>query len=110
MNIKPKISLIMSVYNGEDYLAETIESVLRQTFTEWEFVIINDCSTDNTSKILAEYASKDERIKVHTNENNLRLPSSLNKALSIAVGKYIARMDADDRAKGRSDPFCQGTE
>ena len=96
MNIVPKISLIMSVYNGEDYLAETIDSVISQTFTEWEFIIINDCSTDNTSKILAEYGSKDERIKVHTNETNLRLPSSLNKALSLAEGKYIARMDADD--------------
>ena len=96
MNIVPKISLIMSVYNGEDYLAETIDSVLSQTFTEWEFIIINDCSTDNTSKILAEYASKDARVKVHTNKTNLRLPSSLNKALSLAEGKYIARMDSDD--------------
>ena len=96
MNTAPKISLIMSVYNGEDYLAETVESVLCQTFTQWEFIIINDCSTDNTSKILAEYASKDARVKVHTNEINLRLPSSLNKALSLAKGKYIARMDADD--------------
>ena len=96
MSIVPKISLVMSVYNGEDYLAETIESVLNQTFTEWEFIIINDCSTDNTPKILDEYALKDERIKVHTNETNLRLPSSLNKALSLAKGKYIARMDADD--------------
>ena len=96
MNIKPKISLIMSVYNGEDYLAETIESVLSQTFTEWEFIIINDCSTDNTANILAEYESKDSRIKIHTNETNLRLPSSLNKALSFAEGKYIAGMDADD--------------
>ena len=96
MSIVPKISLIMSVYNGEDYLAETIESVLCQTFAEWEFIIINDCSIDNTSKILAEYASNDDRIKVHTNETNLRLPSSLNKALSLAKGRYIARMDADD--------------
>ena len=96
MNTVPKISLIMSVYNGEDYLAETIDSVLNQSFTEWEFIIINDCSTDNTSKVLSEYESKDKRIKVHTNETNLRLPSSLNKALSLAVGKYIARMDADD--------------
>ena len=96
MNIAPKISLIMSVYNGEDYLAETVESVLCQTFTEWECIIINDWSTYNTSKILAEYASKDARVKVHTNKTNLRLPSSLNKALSLAEGKYIARMDADD--------------
>ena len=86
----------MSVYNGEDYLAETIESVLKQSFENWEFIIINDCSTDTTSRILEEYALKDSRIKVHTNEVNLRLPSSLNKALSLSCGKYIARMDADD--------------
>ncbi len=96
MNIAPKISLIMSVYNGEDYLAETIESVIKQTFKEWEFIIINDCSNDKTSEILDKYSLIDSRIKVHTNETNLRLPSSLNKALSIAEGKYIARMDADD--------------
>ena len=96
MNIAPKISLIMSVYNGEEYLAETIESVISQTFTDWEFIIINDCSTDKTAQILDKYASKDSRIKVHTNQTNLRLPSSLNKALSLAEGKYVARMDADD--------------
>ena len=93
---KPAISLIMSVYNGEDYLAETIDSVLNQTFKDWEFIIINDCSNDKTLEILEEYASKDSRIKVHINEVNLRLPSSLNKALSLSKGKYIARMDADD--------------
>lgn len=96
MNTMPKISLIMSVYNGEDYLEETIESVLRQTFTEWELIIINDCSTDSTANILAKYAEQDARVQVHTNEVNLRLPSSLNKAMSFAQGKYIARMDADD--------------
>ena len=86
----------MSVYNGEDYLAETIESVLNQTFSDFEFIIINDCSTDRTIEILENYAKKDERVKVHTNEVNLRLPSSLNKAMSLSKGKYIARMDADD--------------
>ena len=96
MNNAPKISLIMSVYNGEDYLAETIDSVLNQTFTEWELIVINDCSTDSTSEILSKYAALDSRVKVHTNEVNLRLPSSLNKALTLAQGKYIARMDADD--------------
>jgi len=96
MNIVPKISLIMSVYNGEDYLAEAIESVINQTFTDWELIVINDCSNDSTSKILSRYESLDTRVKVHTNEVNLRLPSSLNKALSLAKGKYIARMDADD--------------
>ncbi len=96
LNETPKISVIMSVYNGEDYLAEAIDSVLSQTFTDWELIIINDCSTDGTDAILSRYAAKDARVKVHTNEVNLRLPSSLNKALGVARGKYIARMDADD--------------
>ena len=96
MNTKPLISLIMSVYNGEDYLKEAILSVCNQTFKDWELIVINDCSTDSTGEILKELALNDERIKVHTNEINLRLQSSLNKALSFAEGKYIARMDADD--------------
>ena len=96
MSKTPDISLIMSVYNGEDYLAEAIESVVNQTFTNWELVVINDCSTDSTAEILNKYALSDNRIKVHTNEVNLRLPSSLNKALTLVEGKYVARMDADD--------------
>lgn len=94
--MKPDISVIMSVYNGESYLKEAVESVINQTFKNWELIIINDCSTDSTGEILADYAVKDERIKVHTNEVNLKLPSSLNKAISLSEGKYIARMDADD--------------
>ena len=94
--MKPEISVIMSVYNGETYLREAIESVINQTFKNWELVIINDCSTDSTSEILTEFALADERIKVHTNEVNLKLPASLNKAISLSLGKYIARMDADD--------------
>ena len=96
MSKTPEISLIMSVYNGEDYLAEAIESVLAQTFREFELIVINDCSTDNTAEILKSFEKIDERVKVHTNEVNLRLPSSLNKAIELAKGKYIARMDADD--------------
>lgn len=92
----PEISVIMSVYNGETYLEEAIESVRNQTFKNWELIVINDCSNDSTAKILEDLASKDERIKVHTNEVNLRLPKSLNKAISLSSGKYIARMDADD--------------
>ena len=93
---KPEISMIMSVYNGEMYLAETLESIINQTFENWELVVINDCSTDSTSEILADFAKRDDRIKVHNNEVNLRLPTSLNKAISLCKGKYIARMDADD--------------
>ena len=96
MNTAPKISVIMSVYNGEAYLAEAIESVVNQTFADWELLVINDCSTDSTAEILSGFAAKDSRIKVHTNEINLRLPSSLNKALALVQGKYVARMDADD--------------
>ncbi len=94
--MNPAISVIMSVYNGETYLEEAIESVRNQTFKNWELVVINDCSTDSTSEILAGFASKDERIKVYTNEVNLKLPTSLNKAIALSSGKYIARMDADD--------------
>lgn len=93
---KPEISVIMSVYNGEDYLSETIESVMAQTFREWELIVINDCSKDSTAEILEKYSAMDERIRVYTNEVNLRLPASLNKAIGFSSGKYIARMDADD--------------
>ena len=91
-----KISVIMSVYNGEEYLAEAVDSVLAQSLADFELIVINDCSTDRTGELLAQYASADARVRVHTNEVNLRLPSSLNKAISLARGKYIARMDADD--------------
>lgn len=94
--MKPDISVIMSVYNGETYLKEAIESVINQTFKNWELIIINDCSTDSTGEILAEFSAKDERVKVYPNEVNLKLPSSLNRAISLSSGKYIARMDADD--------------
>lgn len=96
MIMKPDISVIMSVYNGEDYLAEAIQSVIDQTFHNWELIIINDCSKDSTPEILADFAAKDARIKLHNNEVNLKLPTSLNKAISLSTGKYIARMDADD--------------
>ena len=94
--MKPEISVIMSVYNGETYLKEAVNSVINQTYKNWELIIINDCSTDSTGEILAHFALKDERIKVYTNEVNLKLPASLNKAISLSQGKYIARMDADD--------------
>ena len=94
--MKPDVSVIMSVYNGETYLQEAIESVRTQIFENWELIVINDCSTDSTEEILADFANKDPRIKVHKNEVNLRLPASLNKAVSLCQGKYIARMDADD--------------
>lgn len=96
MEKTPVVSVIMSVYNGESYLEEAIESVKKQTYPNWELIVINDCSKDRTEEILRRFEEEDTRICVHTNEVNLRLPASLNKALSFARGKYIARMDADD--------------
>jgi len=86
----------MPVYNGEKYLKEAIDSILNQIFTEFEFIIINDGSTDNTEQIILSYS--DERIRYVKNEANLKIVKSLNKGLWLAKGEYIARMDADDVA------------
>lgn len=86
----------MSVYNGEAFLKEAIESILNQTFDNFEFIIINDNSGDSSLDILTSY--KDRRIKLINNETNIGLTKSLNKGLKVASGKYIARMDADDIA------------
>lgn len=96
MSKLPKLSVIMSVYNGESYLCEAVESVLNQTCTDFELIIINDCSTDRTAEILDGLSKRDERIRVYTNEVNLKLPASLNKAISLCRGDYILRMDSDD--------------
>jgi len=77
-------------------LSQAIDSILSQTVKDFELICINDGSTDNTAKILAKYAKKDKRIKIITNNPNIRMAASLNKALDIAKGIYIARMDADD--------------
>ncbi len=92
----PKISVIMPVYNGENYLNECIDSILNQTFDDFELIIINDASTDSTWKIINEYAQKDQRIRLCKNQENLGLIKSLNKGLNLAQGEYIARQDADD--------------
>ncbi|MDD3363438.1 MAG: glycosyltransferase family 2 protein [Syntrophomonas sp.] len=94
MTYDKKISVVMSVYNGELYLAEAIESILNQTFTNFEFIIINDGSTDSSRAIIESYI--DPRIKLLNNDCNQGLAQSLNKGISTARGKYIARMDADD--------------
>jgi len=92
--IAPKVSVIMSVYNGGNYLLEAIKSIQSQTFNNFEFLIVNDASTDNTAQILQQI--DDPRIRVFANQQNLGLTRSLNKALKHCRGDYIARMDADD--------------
>lgn len=91
-----KVSVLMSVYNGSEYLQESIDSILNQTFTDFEFIIIDDCSTDNTEAILQQNADRDQRVVLVKNSENLGLIKSLNKGLAIAQGDYIARQDADD--------------
>jgi glycosyltransferase involved in cell wall biosynthesis len=92
-----KVSVIMAVYNGEKYLKESIDSIINQTFKNFEFIIINDGSTDGSLKILDSYKD-DDRLKVLNNEQNKGLIYSLNRGINEARGIYIARMDADDIA------------
>lgn len=91
---RPVITCLMSVYNGETYLREAMDSILDQTYTNFEFLIINDGSTDDTVNIIKSY--DDPRIRLVHNEENIGLTKSLNKGIDLANGEYIARMDADD--------------
>ena len=91
----PPISVVMPVRNSAGVVAEAVESILNQTFRDFEFIIVDDGSTDSTSQTLCECAKRDSRIKLYTQEN-CGLIATLNRYCRIAVGKYIARMDADD--------------
>lgn len=91
----PDVTVLMSVYNGERYLEDAIESILGQTFHDFEFIIINDGSTDGTKDTLTRYQRMDDRIRVYDQENR-GLIAALNRGCQLARGKYIARMDADD--------------
>lgn len=93
----PTVSVVMSVFNGQAFLPEALESILGQTFRDFEFVVIDDGSTDRTGEILASYVGRDERIHVIRHENKGRA-ASLNVGIGLARGKYIARIDADDVA------------
>jgi glycosyltransferase involved in cell wall biosynthesis len=90
------ISIIMSTYNDGLYIKRAIDSVLKQTYKNWELIIINDASTDNTNKIIEEYLSKDKRIKYLRNKKNRGLVSNLTNGFNLSRGKYIARIDSDD--------------
>lgn len=89
----------MPVYNGEPFLRLSLDSLLAQTFTDFEIILINDCSTDQSPVIMQEYANKDSRIKIFHNEVNMGLTKSLNKAIRVSSGEYIARMDAGDTSE-----------
>ena len=98
----PKVSVVLPTYNGSKYLAESIESIINQSFTDWELIIINDCSTDNTLEIANSYAEKDNRIKVFTNPENLKLPNSLNEGFKRTTGEYWTWTSDDNRYKSEA--------
>ena len=96
MILTPLVSVITPVYNREKYLVRCIESILEQTYSNFEFIIIDDKSSDNTLEIIKNYQLTDSRIKILENDKNLGATLSFNRGLDICQGKYVARMDSDD--------------
>ena len=97
MDIKmPKISIVLPTYNGEKYIRESIDSIIRQTFTDWELIIVNDCSTDGTQEIIDSYVKQDSRIKTIKNDINQKLPKSLNIGFNHVQGEYLTWTSDDN--------------
>lgn len=92
----PKVSIVLPSYNGERYIRESIESVINQTFTDWELIIVDDCSSDSTLHIAEEYAGWEERIRVIHNEENQKLPEALNIGFRHAAGAYLTWTSDDN--------------
>jgi teichuronic acid biosynthesis glycosyltransferase TuaG len=92
----PLISIITPCYNSAGFLAQTIESVIAQTYKNWEMIIVDDCSTDASFDIALNYAAKDERIKVYRTEQNCGAALARNKAIKLSQGEYLAFLDSDD--------------
>lgn len=92
----PTVSVVMSAFNEAAFVRQAIRSILDQTLQDFEIIVVNDASTDETGAILDELAAQDSRIHVLHNTKNLRMAASVNKAMKVARGRYIARMDADD--------------
>ena len=84
-----RVSVVMPVYNGEKYLKQSIESVIQQSYKDWELIIVNDCSTDRSRDIMQSYVEVDSRIRIVDNSNNLKLPMSLNAGFREARGEYL---------------------
>lgn len=90
------VSIILPIYNGQQYIAEAINSIKNQSYSNWELIIVNDCSTDDTIKIIEQYIEHDTRIRLVNNEINLKLPRSLNIGFSNAKGKYLTWTSDDN--------------
>ena len=93
---KEKVSIIVPMYNAEKFIGKAIETVLSQTYENWEMLIMNDVSTDNSLAVVNEFAKKDDRIKVVNTEKNMGVVKGRNHLIDLARGKYIAFLDADD--------------
>ncbi|WIH27831.1 glycosyltransferase family 2 protein [Photobacterium damselae] len=99
INSKPLVSVIMPVFNAEKYIYEAVDSIINQSYTNIEIILINDGSTDESVNIIQGFLSKDSRIKFYSNDKNRGLIYTLNRALALSKGEYIARMDSDDVSK-----------
>src|SRR5690349_5152599 len=95
---KPLISVVMPVYNAAPFLDDSVSSILKQSLTDFEFVILDDGSTDNSIHLLREWAARDQRIKIHESKKRLGLSGSSNAVVAAARAPIVARMDADDVA------------
>ena len=90
------VSIIMPAYNCGDFIGTTLDSVINQSYKNWEVIVVDDCSTDNTADVVQEYIKKDNRIKYHKLEKNSGAAVARNKAVDLASGKYMAFLDSDD--------------
>lgn len=104
----PKVSIVLPTYNGEKYIRQSIDSIINQTFTDWELIIVDDCSTDNTLDIVNEYAKKDNRIRIIHNKINQKLPNSLNIGFAVSNGEYLTWTSDDNMYKPTAiDEMCE---
>ena len=96
------VSIVLPVYNGEKYLRESIDSVMSQTYKNWELIVVDDCSTDSTPDIVKEYAQKDSRVVYYRNPQNLKLPKSLNQGFQLTKGDYLTWTSDDNRYRNNA--------
>jgi glycosyltransferase involved in cell wall biosynthesis len=104
--VLPLVTVVITAYNREHYIAEAIESVLASTYTHFELIIVDDCSKDNTVPIIKSFADKDSRIKLYINHKNLGDYLNRNKAASYATGKYLKYCDSDDKLFDWTLDYC----
>ena len=99
LSLSHLVSILMPAYNSSNFIKKSIESILGQTYDNWELIIVNDSSTDETLSICKLFSEKDNRIKIYSNESNMGLGITINRALSFSKGCFIARLDSDDIAR-----------